>query len=98
MSNSRARLRLDQFANRDECSTRPEISIFASLFRSRNHAFPVQKTAFLGFLIGVALGCLFVDAMGFAPNGNDDRAFDALSVNPNTGKPQLHIKGKPEIQ
>jgi hypothetical protein len=49
-------------------------------------------------LIGLALGILFGVAMGLLPGGARERETDMLSVNQNTGKPQLHIKGKPEIQ
>ena len=58
----------------------------------------MRKTAFLGFFIGVALGCLFGAMMGVLPNGGSNDQPEMLSVNQNTGKPQLHIKGKPEIK
>lgn len=59
----------------------------------------MRKTAFLGFLIGVALGCLFGALTSVLPDGNGSEKQPAiLSVNQNTGKPQLHIKGKPEIK
>jgi hypothetical protein len=61
--------------------------------------FDVQKTAILGFSIGVVLGCLFGAVMGVLPNGGDSKGEpEMLSVNQATGKPQLHIKGKPEIK
>lgn len=57
------------------------------------------RTAFLCFFIGVALGCLFGAVMEILPGGNDGREQSVpLSVNQRTGKPQLHIKGKPEIK
>ena len=58
----------------------------------------MRKTAWLGFFIGVVLGCLFGAVMGVAPGGDDRPQQEMLSVNANTGKPQLHIKGKPEIK
>jgi hypothetical protein len=57
----------------------------------------MRKTALLGFLSGVVLGCLFGAVMGIGP-GRDQPQQEMLSVNANTGKPQLHIKGKPEIK
>ncbi|MBA3608877.1 MAG: hypothetical protein H0W43_10295 [Chthoniobacterales bacterium] len=57
----------------------------------------MRKTALLGFLSGVVLGCLFGAVMGIGP-GSDQPQQEMLSVNANTGKPQLHIKGKPEIK
>lgn len=58
----------------------------------------VRKTALLGFFSGVVLGCLFGAVMGVAPGDSDRPQQEMLSVNQNTGKPQLHIKGKPEIK
>jgi len=59
----------------------------------------MRKTAFLGFFIGVALGCLFGGVMAVLPEGSSSKEQPAaLSVNERTGKPQLHIKGKPEIK
>lgn len=57
-----------------------------------------RRTALLGFLIGVTLGCLFGVVVGGLPNRSDKNEPEMLSVNQNTGKPQLHIKGKPEIK
>ena len=59
----------------------------------------MRKTAFLGFFIGVALGCLFGAVMAVLPEGDSSKGQPAaLSVNERTGKPQLHMKGKPEIK
>ncbi len=59
----------------------------------------MRKTAFLGFFIGVALGCLFSAVMAVLPEGDSGKEQPAaLSVNERTGKPQLHMKGKPEIK
>lgn len=58
----------------------------------------MRKTALLGFFIGVVLGCLFGAVLGVTPAGSDRPQQEMLSVNANTGKPQLHIKGKPEIK
>ncbi len=58
----------------------------------------MRKTALLGFFSGVVLGCLFGAVMGVSPGGADRPQQEMLSVNANTGKPQLHIKGKPEIK
>ncbi|MDQ3199083.1 MAG: hypothetical protein M3Q46_07850 [Verrucomicrobiota bacterium] len=60
----------------------------------------MRKTAVIGFAIGVVLGCLFGAVMGVMPIGSTEEPHqrEMLSVNANTGKPQLHIKGKPEIK
>ena len=57
-----------------------------------------RKIALFGFLIGVTLGCLFAATLGIRPSGIAGREAEMLSVNQRTGKPQLHIKGKPEIK
>ena len=51
----------------------------------------------IGFLIGVALGCLF-GAMMRSPGTAESEEPFGLSVNQQTGKPQIHVKGKPEIK
>ena len=56
-----------------------------------------QRTALAGFLVGVALGCLFGAILTLAPGGQKPRE-PTMSVNQDTGKSQLHIKGKPEIK
>ena len=59
----------------------------------------MRKTAFLGFFIGVGLGCFFGALMAVLPEGGGSEEQPAmLSVNQQTGQPQLHIKGKPEIK
>jgi hypothetical protein len=59
----------------------------------------VKKTALLGFSVGVVLGCLFGALVGIFPGGSQSTGEpEMLSVNQSTGKPQLHIKGKPEIK
>ena len=59
----------------------------------------MRKTVFQGFFIGVALGCLFGAVMAVLPERDNRKEQPAiLSVNERTGKPQLHIKGKPEIK
>jgi purine-cytosine permease-like protein len=59
----------------------------------------VKKTALLGFSVGVVLGCLFGALVGIFPGGGESTGEpEMLSVNQSTGKPQLHIKGKPEIK
>ena len=59
----------------------------------------MRKTAFQGFFIGVSLGCLFGVVTSVLPErGNSKEQPATLSVNERTGKPQLHIKGKPEIK
>lgn len=59
----------------------------------------MQKTALLGFCMGVVLGCLFGAIVGTLPSGGQSKEEpEMLSVNQSTGKPQLHIKGKPEIK
>jgi ABC-type nitrate/sulfonate/bicarbonate transport system permease component len=57
-----------------------------------------RKIALFGFLIGGALGCLLGATLGLLPSSAGNREPDILSVNQATGKPQLHIKGKPEIK
>lgn len=53
----------------------------------------------MGFFVGVVLGCLFGAVMGALPGGGESKEQpEMLSVNQTTGKPQLHIKGKPEIK
>ncbi len=54
----------------------------------------------IGFGLGVALGCLFGAVMGARPEAGDEHPHqrEMLSVNANSGRPQLHIKGKPEIK
>jgi hypothetical protein len=59
----------------------------------------VQKTALLGFSVGVVLGCLFGAVVGTVSSGGESKGQpEMLSVNQSTGKPQLHIRGKPEIK
>lgn len=49
--------------------------------------------------MGVVLGCLFGAIVGTLPSGGQSKEEpEMLSVNQSTGKPQLHIKGKPEIK
>jgi ABC-type nitrate/sulfonate/bicarbonate transport system permease component len=58
----------------------------------------IRKIALFGFLIGGALGCLLGATLGLLPSGVGNREPEMLSVNQATGKPHLHIKGKPEIK
>ena len=59
----------------------------------------MRRTAIIGFFIGVTLGCLFGAVMGVLPRGTNRKPQpEMLSVNQRTGKPQLHITGKPEIE
>ena len=58
----------------------------------------MRKTAFLAFVIGIVLGCLFGAVIGIVPESSNNRESEMLSINARTGKPQLHIKGKPEIK
>lgn len=58
----------------------------------------MRRTALTGFLVGVALGCLFGAMMSAIPRRTNKSQSEMLSVNQRTGKPQLHIKGKPEIK
>ena len=58
----------------------------------------MRRTAIIGFLIGVTLGCLCGAMLSFLPDREENRQGATLSVNPITGRPQLHIKGKPEIK
>jgi ABC-type nitrate/sulfonate/bicarbonate transport system permease component len=58
----------------------------------------MRRTAMIGFLIGVALGCLFGAMMQVSPSAAESKQPFGLSVNQQTGKPQIHVKGKPEIK
>jgi ABC-type nitrate/sulfonate/bicarbonate transport system permease component len=58
----------------------------------------MRRTALIGFLIGMTLGCLFGAVMGFLPSRDENRQGATLSVNPITGRAQLHIKGTQEIK
>lgn len=59
----------------------------------------MRKTALLGFFIGSAIGCFFGAVMALLPEGRGSKEQPSiLSVNERTGKPQLHIKGRPEIK
>jgi hypothetical protein len=58
----------------------------------------MRRTALIGFVIGLFLGCLCGAALSFLPAREDSGQGATLSVNPITGRPQLHIKGKPEIK
>ncbi|MEO7166881.1 MAG: hypothetical protein ABI787_08145 [Spartobacteria bacterium] len=62
------------------------------------HGSGIRRTAVVGFILGGFLGCLFGAIMDIIPSGGDKEQPDMLSVNARTGKPQLHIKGKPEIK
>jgi hypothetical protein len=80
-------------------SSGPSRPLFAFLLPFLPSPFGMRKTAFLGFFIGAALGCLFGAVMAVLPEGGSSKEQTAaLSVNERTGKPQLHIKGKPEIK
>ncbi len=58
----------------------------------------MRRIALFGFLVGAILGCLFGAIVGGLPGQADKAGPEMLSVNQSTGKPQLHIKGKPEIK
>jgi hypothetical protein len=81
--------------------------VFGSSEIVPNHQVPAFRlplffssfSPFQGFFIGVALGCLFGAVMAALPErGSSKGQPTTLSVNERTGKPQLHIKGKPEIK
>jgi hypothetical protein len=77
------------------------MSAYVSAFLGRHSVqlSRVQRTALMGFFVGVVLGCLFGAVMGGLPAGGESKEQpEMLSVNQTTGKPQLHIKGKPEIK
>jgi hypothetical protein len=57
----------------------------------------MRKTALIAFVVGMTLGCLFGAAISF-PGRDESKQRATLSVNQATGKPQLHVKGKPEIE
>jgi hypothetical protein len=58
----------------------------------------MRKTAMIAFMVGMTLGCLAGTAMTFLPGRDESKQRATLSVNQATGKPQLHVKGKPEIE
>jgi len=58
----------------------------------------MRRTALIGFLIGMTLGCLFGAVMSLLPGRDEGRQKTTLSVNEVSGKPQLHVQGKPEIK
>lgn len=58
---------------------------------------PMQRTALIGFLIGMTLGCLFGAVTDFLPARGETQEKTTLSVNQATGKPQLHVKGRPDL-
>ncbi len=57
----------------------------------------MRKKAIIGSVLGVTLGCLVGALTEFRPTTATDQKPYVLSVNQSTGKPQLHVKGKPEI-
>jgi hypothetical protein len=52
----------------------------------------------IGFVIGMTLGCLFGAVMSLMPGHDEGRQKATLSVNEVSGKPQIHVRGKPEIK
>lgn len=46
----------------------------------------------------MTLGCLFGAVMGLLPGRDEGGQKTSLSVNEVSGKPQLHVRGKPEIK
>ena len=58
----------------------------------------MRRTALIGFVIGLFLGSLCDAVLSFLPAREENRQGATLSVNPITGRPQLHIKGTPEIK
>lgn len=58
----------------------------------------MRREAIIGLIIGAALGCLagaIIETRQTAVSS--DKPY-VLSVNQRTGKPQLHVKGQPELQ
>ncbi len=58
----------------------------------------MRRTALLGFVIGLAMGCLFGALMSAIQKRTGRDQVETLSVNQRTGRPQIHIKGKPEVE
>jgi hypothetical protein len=58
----------------------------------------MRKTAMIAFVVGMTLGCLFGAVISLLPGWDENKQRATLSVNQATGKPQLHVKGKPEIE
>jgi hypothetical protein len=57
----------------------------------------MKKRIFAGTLIGLTAGCLVGGLSEFRSGNVDGREPYVLSVNQQTGRPQLHVQGKPEI-
>lgn len=58
----------------------------------------MQQKAIIAAIVGIASGC-FVSAMIDARHQNQDSSEPyVLSVNQRTGRPELHVKGQPDIQ
>ena len=57
----------------------------------------LRRTATTGLIVGAVLGCLFGALMNAIPHKAKPKDSEMLSVNQRTGRPQLHVKGKPEI-
>ena len=58
----------------------------------------MRRMALIGFAVGMTLGCLFGAAMSCVPGRDENNQRASLSVNQATGKPQVHVKGVPEIE
>ncbi len=66
--------------------------------RVRAKVSAMRRIALIGFIVGLTLGCFFGAVMDLLPGRDEGKQRATLSVNQVTGKPQLHIKGKPEIE
>lgn len=57
----------------------------------------MKRRAIIGAVIGITLGCLVGAITEFRQPAVGEAKPYVLSVNQNTGKPQLHVQGKPEL-
>jgi hypothetical protein len=56
----------------------------------------MRRKAVIGMVIGATLGCLVGAITEFRPPPSDVQKPYVVSVNQDTGKPQLHVQGKPD--
>ena len=91
-----------QMSTRGTCSSRvfarSVIFIVRKIPRLASHLLKTQvplmwRTAVIGFVIGMTLGCLCGAALSFFPDEMKTGKAATLSVNAISGRAQLHIKG-----
>jgi len=57
----------------------------------------MRQKAIIGAIIGATLGCLVGALTDLRQSPTNENKPYLLSVNQRTGRPQLHVQGKPEI-